>query len=123
MLATVEGFSSFSVDDVEAARAFYADVLGLDVVEENGMLRITLGEGAWVLAYPKDDHVPATHTVIMFPVADLPAHVAELTAAGVRFEQLPGVGTDGIKSGDGHGPDSSWLKDPAGNWISIMEWE
>ncbi|HZJ39693.1 MAG TPA: VOC family protein [Demequina sp.] len=121
MLAGSEGLSSFSIDDVEAARDFYAGTLGLEVVEEHGMLRIKLGTGPWVLAYPKDDHVPATYTVIMFPVSDLPTEVAALTAAGVRFEMLPGVGPDGIMPGDGRGPDNSWFKDPAGNWLSVME--
>jgi catechol 2,3-dioxygenase-like lactoylglutathione lyase family enzyme len=76
MLATLPAFSSFSVRDVDESERFYGDVLGLSTSVANGMLILTVGSGARVLLYPKDDHEPATHTVLMFPTDDIAEAVA-----------------------------------------------
>ncbi len=116
-------FSGFSVDDVPAARRFYAEVLGLRVSEEHGMLRLHLSGGAEVLVYPKgDQHVPATFTVLNFPVPDVERAVDELTGRGVRFERYDAMAQDQDERGifRGGGPLIAWFTDPAGNVLSVL---
>ena len=120
MLAGSFAFHGFSVDDVGRARAFYGDVLGLEVSEENGMLFLHLATGARTLVYPKPDHVPATYTVLNFPVPDVEAAVDALVERGVTFEHYPWVeDPKGIQRG--YGPTIAWFTDPAGNVLSVIE--
>jgi predicted enzyme related to lactoylglutathione lyase len=121
MLKDSSAFSGFSANDIPAAKAFYADVLGLDVTEENGMLNLKFAGGGRGIIYPKPNHEPATFTVLNFPVTDVSATVDELTAAGVVFERYPGLDQDerGIAR-DPDGPTIAWFKDPAGNILSIL---
>ncbi len=124
MLADSPAFSGFAVPDVEAARRFYADVLGLRVeVDEQmgGMLTLHLGSGANVLVYPKPDHTPAGFTVLNFPVEDIDAAVAELTDRGVVFERYPGMHQDENGVQRGQGPSIAWFTDPAGNVLSVLQ--
>ena len=119
-----KAFSGFSTDDVPATRAFYADVLGLDVSEENGMLFLRFESGHEVLVYPKGPaHAPAGYTVLNFPVEDVPGTVAELRERGVQFEKYAGtpVETDDDFVFRGGGPLIAWFTDPAGNILSIIE--
>jgi len=124
MVAFNGAFSGFSVDDIPAAETFYRDVLGLSV-ETGGMgiLDITLPGGAHAIAYPKDDHVPATFTILNFEVSDIDAAVDDLNAAGVvtKIYDDPDFGTDarGIARGNG-GPEIAWFRDPAGNVLSVI---
>jgi predicted enzyme related to lactoylglutathione lyase len=121
-----DAFSGFSVDDVEAARRFYGETLGLSVsVNEMGILDITLGSGARVIAYPKDDHEPATFTVLNFLVPDIEAAVDSLNAAGVEMQRYPPSeymqqDAKGIVR-DPNGPAIAWFTDPAGNILSVIE--
>ena len=122
MLKDSKTFSSFSSNDLPKAKRFYAETLGLDVSEEMGGLGLHLGGGD-VFVYPKDDHTPATFTVLNFTVDDVDAEVDRLTAAGVRFEQYSGeIETDekGIARAPGGGPAIAWFKDPAGNILSVI---
>jgi predicted enzyme related to lactoylglutathione lyase len=119
MIDGTRAFSGFSVDDISAAKAFYSQVLGLAVTEENGMLNLEIGAGKHVLVYPKSNHEPATFTVLNFPVGDIEAIVDELRAAGVRFEMYPNVDDKGIFRGEG--PLIAWFTDPAGNIMSVLE--
>lgn len=123
MLRDAKAFSGFSVNDIAAARDFYERVLGLDVAESNGMLELHLASGAAVLIYPKDDHEPATFTVLNFPVADVDEAVDALNDRGVRFEvyERPDLKTDGKGILRGAGPNIAWFKDPAGNILSVIE--
>jgi catechol 2,3-dioxygenase-like lactoylglutathione lyase family enzyme len=118
-------YSGFSVDDIPAAKAFYGQTLGLQVDEQNGMLRLTIASGAKVLVYPKPDHTPATYTILNFPVADIDAAVAQLAARGVTFQRFDGLDTDakGIARGRSRnmGPDIAWFTDPAGNMLSVLQ--
>lgn len=122
MFKDSKAFSGFSVNDIPRAKAFYSETLGLDVVEENGMLQLHLLNGGVVFIYPKDDHVPATFTVLNFPVDDIDAAVKELNEKGVSFERYEGADKDGIMRGitKNMGPDIAWFKDPAGNILSIL---
>ncbi|ROQ40828.1 extradiol dioxygenase family protein [Frondihabitans sp. PhB188] len=124
MLTTSHAFSGFAVRDVNAAREFYGGVLGFSV-EQNGMgiLDIALPGGAHVIAYPKDDHVPAVFTILNFEVADIDAAVDELEAAGVSLENYGGWADErGIMRGKAadRGPDIAWFLDPSGNILSVL---
>ena len=124
MFRNNQAFSGFSVDDIPTAKAFYGETLGLDVSEVSDMLALKIANGSTVLVYPKPNHIPATYTVLNFPVANVEQAVDELTRAGVRFEHydMPDLKTDekGIASG-GEGPKIAWFKDPAGNILSVLE--
>jgi catechol 2,3-dioxygenase-like lactoylglutathione lyase family enzyme len=124
MLGKSKAFSGFSVDDLQRAKEFYGRTLGLEVTESNGMLHLHLGGGATVLVYPKPNHVAATFTILNFPVDSVDEAVSELTRRGVRFETYDEgeLKTDarGISRGGG-GPVVAWFKDPAGNFLSVLE--
>lgn len=125
MFRDSQAFSGYSVTDLAAAGAFYSDVLGLDVVEEPAGLGLNFANGHQVFLYPKDDHAPATFTVLNFPVADIDAAVDALTAKGVQFQRYEGeMATDakGVFRGAAQdaGPDIAWFTDPAGNILSVM---
>lgn len=125
MFKDTKAFSGYSVDDVVAAKAFYGDTLGIEVREEEmGILVLDLAGGDRpTLLYPKDDHRPATFTVLNFPVDDVPGAVAALRERGVAFERYEGtdVETDDDGVFRGGGPLIAWFKDPAGNVLSVIE--
>ena len=117
-----KAFSSFSVKDLNEAKRFYGQTLGLEVSESDEGLILQTKGGIDVFIYPKLDHTPATFTVLNFVVDDVDRAVDELTKMGVRF-QIYGKGelkTDdrGIFQGK---PKIAWFKDPAGNFLSILE--
>ena len=120
-------FSSFSVDDIEEAREFYGNTLGVDVTDnEEGGLELNFPNSGSVFIYPKDKHEPATFTVLNFLVDDIDETVDDLTSRGITFESYDGeMETDekGIFRGadDDNGPNIAWFKDPAGNFISVIE--
>ena len=125
MFRDSKAFSGFAVKDLEAAKRFYGDTLGLNVSDEPmGLLGLHLGGGATILIYPKEDHEPATYTILNFPVADVEEAVDKLIAAGVNMEHYdsPGIKTDakGIARG-GEGPTIAWFTDPSGNILSVLD--
>lgn len=118
-------FSSFSVDDLDAARAFYRDTLGLEVRDnEMGFLELITGTGMRVLVYKKPDHEPASFTVLNFSVADVPAAVDDLNGRGVKTkiygdgDNAPPTDEKGISTEEG--PKIAWFRDPAGNVLSVL---
>lgn len=121
MFRDSHAFSGFSTNDLAAARQFYAETLGLDVTEENGMLNLRFANGGRGLIYPKDDHQPATYTALNFPVPDIDAAVDALMEAGVAFEHYEGSGQDDRGIVRQWGPPIAWFKDPAGNVLSVIE--
>jgi catechol 2,3-dioxygenase-like lactoylglutathione lyase family enzyme len=123
MLANSKAFSGFSVNDVSEARKFYEATLGLRVSEDNGMLTLHIAGGRNILVYPKDDHTPASFTILNFPVDNVESAVDELTRRGVRFERYPGMDADMDEKGifRGGGPLIAWFTDPAGNVLSVIE--
>lgn len=123
-------FGSFSSNKIEESKKFYGGTLGIKVEESMGGLQLcTTGRNDFdVFIYPKDDHQPATFTVLNFVVEDVDKEVDELKSKGVVFEEIDfgnGAKTDekGIMRGKaaGQGPDIAWFKDPAGNFIAVME--
>ncbi len=112
-------FSGFSVDDIDKARAFYRDVLGLKVTEANGMLNLHLATGTFVLVYAKPNHVPASFTILNFPTENIEEAVDALIEHGVEFEHYETTDAKGVMRGNG--PNIAWFKDPAGNFLSVIE--
>jgi catechol 2,3-dioxygenase-like lactoylglutathione lyase family enzyme len=121
MFKDTRAFGGFAVNDIPAARKFYADTLGLDVSEEHGMLTLHVAGGTEIFVYPKRDHTPATFTILNFPVDDIDAAVDELGRRGVEFERYEHIKTDEKGIMRGHGPDIAWFKDPAGNVLSVLQ--
>jgi len=123
MFKHIKAFSGFSVDDTAKAKAFYQDLLGLKVTDGMMDLLFLHIEGSNnILIYPKPNHVPATYTILNFPVDDVEQTVDELIAKGVTFEQynMDQLKTD--KKGIAHFQTitQAWFKDPAGNILSII---
>jgi catechol 2,3-dioxygenase-like lactoylglutathione lyase family enzyme len=122
MFANASTFSSFAVDDLEAARAFYGETLGVNVGEgPMGVLELRLAGDRTTMVYPKPDYTPATYTVLNFIVDDVDAVVDELTARGVDFERYEGLDQDEKGIARGNGPDIAWFKDPAGNILAVLK--
>jgi predicted enzyme related to lactoylglutathione lyase len=119
MFEHTRAFSGFSVDDIPRAKQFYSETLGIRVSEEHGMLHLHIAGDCDTLIYPKEDHTPATFTILNFPVDDIDAAVDQLTARGVRFESYDGVDDNGIMRD--RGPAIAWFKDPAGNILSVLQ--
>jgi catechol 2,3-dioxygenase-like lactoylglutathione lyase family enzyme len=122
MFRETKAFSGFAVPDVAAAKAFYGDVLGIDVTESDGMLTLHLAGGRDTFVYPKPDHVPATYTILNFPVDDIDHAVDELTARGVQFERYEGTEFETDPKGIQRQSDGAiaWFTDPAGNILSVL---
>jgi predicted enzyme related to lactoylglutathione lyase len=125
LLRNSAAFSGFSVDDLDAARTFYEEVLGLQTSPEpqmGGLLHLHLAGGRDVLVYAKGPaHTPASYTVLNFPVPDVDAAVAELTARGVQFLHYDEPPTDETGVMRAGGPLIAWFADPAGNVFSVIE--
>ena len=121
MLANTPAFSGFAVPDIDAARDFYANTLGLEVTEENGLLTLKLAGDRPTLVYPKPDYTPATYTILNFQVEDIDAAVDELSGRGITFERYEGFPQDEKGVMRGNGPDIAWFKDPAGNILSVIQ--
>jgi catechol 2,3-dioxygenase-like lactoylglutathione lyase family enzyme len=124
MLADSEAFSGFAVPDLAEARRFYADTLGLRVSElddQSGLLTLHFGGGRDVVVYLKPDHVPATYTILNFPVDDVEGTVDDLIQRGLRFEQYDGIEQDDKGINRGEGPLIAWFRDPAGNILSVIQ--
>jgi catechol 2,3-dioxygenase-like lactoylglutathione lyase family enzyme len=120
-----EGFGSFSVDDLQKAKEFYSQTLGLNVMDKPEGLLMKIG-GTQIFLYPKDDHEAATFTVLNLSVDDIEKTVDALAERGVEFESYDEpIETDekGIFWGKtlGQGPNIAWFKDPAGNILSVLE--
>jgi len=121
MFRDTTAFSGFAVDDVDRARDFYGDTLGLDTSLESGILTLLLAGDRPTIVYPKPDHVPATYTILNFSVEDIDAAVDELAARGVAFERYDGFDQDEKGVFRGGGPLIAWFRDPAGNILAVLQ--
>jgi catechol 2,3-dioxygenase-like lactoylglutathione lyase family enzyme len=126
MFTNTTAFSGFAVDDLDKAREFYGDTLGIEVTDEPmGILTLHLAGDRPILVYPKPDFAPATYTILNFQVDDVDAAVDELSSRGVEFERYEGFEQDekGISRGlaNGEGPDIAWFTDPAGNILAVLK--
>ena len=123
MFKNTKAFSGFAVRDLEQAKTFYGDTLGIDLTEEDGpLLMLHLAGGRDTLVYPKDDHVPASYTILNFPVDDIDTSVASLVERGVKMERYDGLDQDdrGISLSP-VGPRIAWFTDPSGNILAVLE--
>jgi catechol 2,3-dioxygenase-like lactoylglutathione lyase family enzyme len=122
MFKDTNAFSGFSVDDLDRAKQFYGETLGLGLSENPAGLELLLANGTRVFVYPKGNHEPATFTILNFMVESVEQAVDELTAAGVTFERYDGIEQDekGISRAS-DGPVIAWFKDPAANILSVLE--
>ena len=124
MFANTKATNGFAVDDIEAAKQFYGETLGLGVTvlsEEHGVTSIQLAGGRDTLVYAKPDFVPATYTILNFEVDDVDAAVDELASKGVSFERYEDFEQDEKGIARGVGPQIAWFKDPAGNILSVLQ--
>jgi catechol 2,3-dioxygenase-like lactoylglutathione lyase family enzyme len=124
MLKNSPFYAGFAVDDVDQAREFYGQTLGVFEVADvaSGLLSLRAANGYAVLMYYKPGHQPAAHTILNFPVDDIEAAVDELRSAGVEFEQYDqGPIKTNEKGIATPGPKQAWFKDPAGNILSVIE--
>lgn len=123
MFTPTRAFSGFAVDNLDAAREFYAETLGLTVTDNPmGFLTLHLDSGASILVYGKAEHSPASFTILNFPVDDVDAAVDDLNARGVTTkiygtDEMP---TDAKGIMRGNGPTIAWFRDPAGNLLSVL---
>ena len=121
MFENTRAFSGFAVDDLDAAKKFYGEVLGLKTSEQYGLLTLHLAGGRDTLVYPKPDHAPATYTILNFAVDDIDAAADELISRGVELVKYDGLGQDDKGINRAGGPYIAWFKDPAGNILAILQ--
>ena len=124
MLRDSKAFSGFSVNDLQQAKKFYSEVLGLEVKDNPmGLIELHLEGGNRIIIYPKPNHEAATFTILNFPVDNIEKAVDELISKGIKFEQYEGeIKTDGKGiCRNPQGPAIAWFKDPAGNILSVIE--
>ena len=124
MLKHSKAFSGFSVDDLQKAKKFYTEILGIEVKDNPmGLIELHIEGSNYIIIYPKPNHEPATFTILNFPVDNIDKAVDELISKGIKFEQYEGeIKTDekGICLNP-QGPKIAWFKDPAGNILSVIE--
>ena len=121
MFANTKAFSGFAVDDVQKAREFYGDTLGLKTSEEYGLMTLHLAGDRPTLVYPKPDHTPADYTILNFPVDDIDEAVDALAGRGIQFDRYDGMEQDEKGIMRAQGPYIAWFKDPAGNVLSVLQ--
>jgi catechol 2,3-dioxygenase-like lactoylglutathione lyase family enzyme len=122
MFGSNSAYASFSTDDLPAAWHFYKETLGLQVHPVGNNLNLTFPNGTHVMIYRKDGHVPASHTVLNIMVKDIDAAASRLREAGIQLEHVADSDDEGVSHSKRHGmPSIAWFKDPAGNWVSIVE--
>jgi catechol 2,3-dioxygenase-like lactoylglutathione lyase family enzyme len=123
MFKNTKAFTGFSVNDIEKAKEFYGQTLGLEVSEAYGLVTLHIAGGTRILMYPKENHTPATFTILNFPVGNIEQAVDELARRGVQFESYNegDLVTDDKGIFHGGGPKIAWFKDPAGNILSVLE--
>lgn len=124
MFKDAKAFSGFSTNDLEATKKFYSEVLGVGVTAAADHLTLNIAGSNGIFVYPKENHQPATYTILNFPVDDVDKAVAALKAKGVTFEKYPDLtDEEGVAHGinSGMGPDIAWFKDPAGNILSVIK--
>lgn len=124
MLASTKAFSGFAVDDIDTAKQFYGETLGLRLTvidEEHGLLALNLAGDGDTLVYAKPDFAPATYTILNFEVDDIDSAVEGLAERGVSFEHYDGFDQDEKGIAREPGPPIAWFKDPAGNILSVLQ--
>lgn len=125
MFKEVKAFSGFSVNEIPEAEEFYGNTLGLEISYTMGQIVLHLAGGGTVFVYAKRTHIPATYTVLNFPVENLEEAMDKLRKRGVEFiiYKEEDFKTDEKGVFHGEGPKIAWFKDPSGNILSVLEKE
>ena len=126
MLGNTKTFSGFSVDDTATAQTFYSETLGMNVTtNEMGILTLHPQGGGEIIVYPKDNHTPASFTILNFEVDNIDKAVDDLVSKGVTFLRYDNFPQDdrGVMRGaeQNRGPNIAWFNDPAGNVLALIE--
>ncbi len=121
MFGSTEAFSGFAVDDMDKAREFYGDTLGIETSTENGLMTLHLAGDRPTLVYAKPDNTPAAYTILNFRVDEIEQAADQLAARGVTLERYDGFEQDERGIFRGGGPFIGWFKDPAGNVLSVLQ--
>jgi catechol 2,3-dioxygenase-like lactoylglutathione lyase family enzyme len=121
MFSETPAFSGFSVNDLDAARSFYHDILGLRVEDGPAGLILQIAPDRPTFVYPKPNHEPATYTILNFPVDDIDTAVDTLASRGVKFTRYPEMEQDERGIMRAGGPLIAWFTDPAGNILSVLQ--
>ena len=121
MFENTKAYSGLAVHDMDEARTFYGETLGLRTSEEYGLMWLHLAGGRDTLVYEQPSATPASFTILNFEVQEIDAAVDELAARGVRFERYDDAEQDdrGVFRSDG--PYIAWFKDPSGNMLSVLQ--
>jgi catechol 2,3-dioxygenase-like lactoylglutathione lyase family enzyme len=128
LLENAEVATRLPAQDLDRARAFYAEKLDLDPIEEReGGLRYQCASGVFAL-FQSAGRASGDHTQMAFEVDDLESVVAELRRRGVVFEEVdvPGLRTvngiadiEGNYPSKGRGERGAWFRDSEGNLVGI----
>jgi predicted enzyme related to lactoylglutathione lyase len=123
MFKDTQAFSGFSVNDLGVAKEFYGTTLGVEVKEDQMGMQLNIAGGIPVFVYSKEDHTPASFTILNFPVENIDNAVDALIAKGVSFEHYEMTDEKAIARGLSRnmGPDIAWFKDPSGNILSVLQ--
>ncbi len=123
MIAYTKAVSSFSVRNIADTKKFYGNMLGLKVEEEydGRVLRLHLPSGGEVMMYGKEDHEPASFTVLTFTVDDLSAALTSLSGQGISFKRPDGLDLDENNIHHAEGHDVAWITDPSGNSLEFNQ--
>jgi catechol 2,3-dioxygenase-like lactoylglutathione lyase family enzyme len=127
MLADVRVLAILVAADIERAKRFYVDKLGLQMADVQGIppdaALFEGSDGTMLYIYFREGGTTAEHTVAGFMVEDIESTVEALAAAGVEFEEydMLGLKTDERGIADGGSVKSAWFKDSEGNILAINE--
>lgn len=128
MVAIKSTFSGFSIKDQAASKEFYTK-LGAKVSDDFMGLELEMPGGQKVFVYPKENHEPATFTVLNFVVDDIDKAIDDLKELGIEMLIYEDLGLPAEQDEKGvlrgraakQGPDIAWFKDPSDNVLSVIQ--
>ena len=122
MLDTADLIAFAATTDLDRARVFYEQVLGLPVTEQTDLACVFDANGTMLRVTAVPEVARAGYTVLGWRVADITAAVRELSARGVTFLRFDGMDqdADGVWTSPGGGR-IAWFADPDGNTLSLTQ--
>ncbi len=122
MLGSSDLVAFVATTDLDRARAFYREVLGLSLVEESPFACVFDAYGTSLRVTPVDEIRTAPYTVLGWVVDDIAETVQSLAAAGVVFERFTGMDQDDLGVwASPSGARVAWFTDPDGNVLSLTQ--
>lgn len=122
MLSNAKVFPSFSTNNLDDAKKFYHDMLGFPIKEEHEGGAITFGgDNTDIIVYLKEDHKPATFTILNFVVKDIEETMNEMKEKGIEFEMYDGMGQDESGVSAGEKAKMAWFTDLSGNIHGLIQ--